>query len=322
MEVREPISSPSNSVADPGRHAGSEWMDISPNGEARQVYGRVAPVGDVWYERCPICEDSRIECIWRIPFSKLQTVSDTERVIVNGYAVRYLPTYGDASRLLQYYECQNCHSIFVNPQTSQTKMHYADPANVGAQSKIDKAMLDRNAAGWKGYVRNYETRIKPHLPSQTKVLLDAGCGGGQYLLLAKEDRELKIDRLIGLELSPLAVDHLRSLGLEAYQCDLDEPEALAFLGANSVEFIIFAEIFEHTFFPFRSMDQLVRSLRPGGRLYFTAQRNDQSLPVRPSENQCITERGLNLVIEKLGCRAVSCEGTAGKWAVVVEKRRA
>jgi SAM-dependent methyltransferase len=195
-------------------------MDMSPNSEALQMYGRVSRVGDVWYERCPICEDSRIECVWRIPFSKLKTVSDTENVILNGYAVQYLPMYGETNRVYQYYACQKCESIFLNPQTSRTKTHYSDPSNVGARRKIDKARLERTEAVWKGYIRHYQKRMKPHLPSRTKVVLDAGCGGGQYLILAREDRELHAERLIGLELSPAAVDHLQELGIEAYQCDL------------------------------------------------------------------------------------------------------
>jgi SAM-dependent methyltransferase len=227
--------------------------------------------------------------------------------------------YGETSEVFQYYVCGNCDSIFRNPQTSQTKRHYADPSNVAAQRKIDKARLSRDEAGWKGFVEVYEKCIKAHLPKDTKVLLDAGCGGGQYLLLAMEDRELQTDRLIGLELSPIAVDHLGSLGMEAYQCDLDEPESLSFLGSEFVDFVIFAEVFEHTFFPFKSIEQLVRTLRPGGRLYFTAQRNDQTLPVRPSENQCITELGLKKIIVKLECRMLWSEGRAGKWATVIEK---
>jgi SAM-dependent methyltransferase len=294
-------------------------MDMSPNSEALQMYGRVSRVGDVWYERCPICEDSRIECVWRIPFSKLKTVSDTENVILNGYAVQYLPMYGETNRVYQYYACQKCESIFLNPQTSRTKTHYSDPSNVGARRKIDKARLERTEAVWKGYIRHYQKRMKPHLPSRTKVVLDAGCGGGQYLILAREDRELHAERLIGLELSPAAVDHLQELGIEAYQCDLDESDSLGFLDSGSVDFVIFSEIFEHTFFPFRSMNQLVRTLRPGGRLYFTAQRNDRALPVRPSENQCITELGLTTIIKKLECRAVWSEGKVGKWTAVIEK---
>jgi SAM-dependent methyltransferase len=117
----------------------------------------------------------------------------------------------------------------------------------------------------------------------------------------------------------MAVNHLQSLGLEAHQVDLDESDSLKFLGSESVDFVIFAEIFEHTFFPFKSMEQLVRTLRPGGRLYFTAQRNDPKLPVRPSENQCMTQLGLTTIVQKLQCRMLWSEGKAGKWAVVIEK---
>ena len=277
---------------------------MSESAAAPSTHRSFAPVGDVWYDHCPICEDSRIGCVWRIPFSKLGVVSDTEKLTLNGYAIQYFPMYGDVGRIYQYYACNACESIFLNPQTSQTKTHYANPSNLGAQRKIDRSRQGRDEASWKGYIRNYERRIKPHLPAGTKVVLDAGCGGGQYLILTKEDSEVQAKRLIGLELSPIAVDNLRVLGLEAYQCDLDNSDSLLFLESGSVDFVIFAEIFEHTFFPFRSMSQLVRTLRPGGRLYFTAQRQDPKLPIRPSENQCITELGLSTIVEKLGCHVV------------------
>ena len=268
--------------------------------------------GDTFYQACPVCEGARFPSIWRLPFAKL-----SENIQINKMTVQYFPMFG--SRVVyEYCCCETCDSIFLNPYNAARKGEYASWNNDGARSKIQRA-IDRSDRRWKSYVRRYRKYMSPHFPGEPVVLVDAACGGGQYLMLACEDSEHDFDRIVGLELSPISVEHLEKLGLEAYQYDLDSPAPIEAIEPESVDFVIFSEAFEHVVYPLHSMRNLFAILKPGGRLFFSAQRVDSALPLRPGENQCITEQGMAILLERLNCRAVCIDSNPGKWLAVIEK---
>ncbi len=67
------------------------------------------------------------------------------------------------------------------------------------------------------------------------------------------------------------------------------------------------------------MSNLVALLKGGARLFFSAQRVDSELPVRPGENYCITTKGIEILVDRLGCRFVDRRESRGKWLAVIEK---
>jgi SAM-dependent methyltransferase len=270
--------------------------------------------GDTYYRACPICAGARFPSVWRLPFAKL-----SQNVQINKMTVQHFPTFG-ARVVYEYCCCETCDSIFLNPYSAARKGEYASWNNDGARSKIQRAG-DRTDRAWKSYVRRYRKYMSPHFPGAPVVLVDAACGGGEYLMLAREDPVHEFARLVGLELSPISVEHLEKLGIEAYQHDLDSPDSIEAIEPESVDFVIFSEAFEHVVFPLQCLQALCALLKSGGRLFFSAQRVDPVLPLRPYENQCITEQGMAVLLERLNCRAICIDSNPGKWLAVIEKVR-
>jgi SAM-dependent methyltransferase len=130
-------------------------------------------------------------------------------------------------------------------------------------------------------------------------VVDAACGAGQALALLNERHPTL--KLIGLELSRPSVDFIRSLGIEASVVDLDLEELDSIIAPDSVDFILFYEAFEHVRQPVTVLKKLVRLLRSGGRLHFSAQYYgpESSLQVRVGEPIYLDRHGLDWVVSQL-----------------------
>ena len=267
--------------------------------------------GNVCHRVCPICGEPDTHSIWKIPFHRTR-----EELRVNKMSVQFFPAFG-ANEYYEYFRCDACESIFLNPFDYLKKQEYASPHDARAIRKIQRT-ADRNDASWKGYVSRYEY-MRPYISEKADVLIDAACGGGQYLILAREDQNLHAKRIIGLDLSPSVVQSVSTAGFEGHQCDLDCSQSLQVIPSATADFIIFSEAFEHVVLPFESMSNLVALLKGGARLFFSAQRVDSELPVRPGENYCITTKGIEILVDRLGCRFVDRRESRGKWLAVIEK---
>jgi methionine biosynthesis protein MetW len=98
-----------------------------------------------------------------------------------------------------------------------------------------------------------------------KKLLDIGCGDGTYTLVLKD--LLKTEETVGIEISPEAVGLAKEKGIKACQLDIDE-EKFPFED-ESFDIIYCGEIIEHLFNPDRLLEEIRRTLKPGGRCIIT-----------------------------------------------------
>jgi methionine biosynthesis protein MetW len=89
--------------------------------------------------------------------------------------------------------------------------------------------------------------------------LEVDCGPG---VLAKMMQE-RGARVIGTDLSIVAVERARAKGIAAQQVDLDA-EPLPFDDA-CFDTVVSNSMIEHRFFPERSLDECARVLKPGGK---------------------------------------------------------
>jgi methionine biosynthesis protein MetW len=90
-------------------------------------------------------------------------------------------------------------------------------------------------------------------PSST--VLDLGCGDGTLLARLKEG---KLCKVVGVDISPLAIEKARSKGVEAYVHDLDEP--LPF-DDRSFDYVILCEVLEHLYDPIFALKEGLRVAR-------------------------------------------------------------
>ncbi len=263
--------------------------------------------GNRQIDACPICHGRNTVGLWRMPMTALK-----EPISLFGGYFNQVPTLQVPATIYCFDFCRDCESVFLNPAPESQKAQYR---------KSDHYLRTmQGEAQWKGYENNYD-RFSKWIPERATVLMDAACGIGQYLEVARKRAPDRWRRLIGLELSEKYVAHMRAQGLEAYAFDIDNDDLGQFVEPECVDFITFSEAFEHVERPLDALTKLLRTLRPGGRLYFTAQRygTDVQSAVRPGEPIYIGEKVMKDLPERLGCRVVDVTTSGMRYYVVLEK---
>jgi SAM-dependent methyltransferase len=273
--------------------------------------------GDSLLESCPVCRSADTVPLWRMPATTLARPIQ----LFGGY-FNEVPTLKVPGTLYCFDFCNACESIFLNPVLRGQKQGYR-----GTDYYIRK-MHDENE--WRGYEDVYDSFAK-WIPEDATVMLDAACGIGQYLHVARRRQARTWRKLIGLELAEKYVQHMREEGFEAHAFDLDADDLEAIVPSASVDFISFCEGFEHVEQPLEALRKLLTALRTGGRLYFTAQRYgmDVRAAVRPGEPIYIGDKVVSELPEWLGCRLLSRTTSATRYHVhlrrplpdVVDRRR-
>lgn len=256
---------------------------------------------------CPVCDGSDTGGLWRIPMSPL-----SDPISVDGGSMAHLPTRQVPVSVFCYDFCRQCQTIFLNPVPSLAKERYRrDKYYIGKMAKPEE---------WRGYEELYDL-FAPSIPEDAKVMLDAASGTGQYLRIAQQRSPERWQRLIGLDVSRAYAEEMRSHGIEGHEFDLDSDNLHEIAEPDSVDFVTFCEAFEHMESPLRVLRKLLSVLRPGGRLFFTAQRygKDATGPVRPSEHIYVGRMFIDQLPDWLGCRIVEVKSSNMRYYVVLEK---
>ncbi|WP_422002547.1 methyltransferase domain-containing protein [Reyranella sp.] len=264
--------------------------------------------GDRHIDACPVCHGSNVAGLWRMPMTSLK-----EAISVFGGYFNQIPTLQVPATVYCFDFCRDCESIFLNPAPRMQKDQYR-------RSDHYLRTLKDNEAQWQGYENAYN-RFAKWIPEDATTLMDAACGIGPYLHVARKRAPDRWRRLIGLELSEKYVEYMRSQGLEAHSFDIDNDDLNQFVAAESVDFITFCEAFEHVERPLDALEKLLVTLRAGGRLYFTAQRygTDVQAAVRPGEPIYIGEKVMKELPARLGCKVVDVTTSGMRYYVVLEK---
>ncbi len=263
--------------------------------------------GDRHLTECPVCRSVDIAPLWRMPMSDLK-----EPLQVFGGYFNQIPTLQVPATIFCFDFCEGCESIFLNPVQSRLKEGYRTTDHYVHKMK--------DTEDWRDYEELYRSFAR-WIPENATVMIDAACGIGQYLHLARERSKTGWKRLIGLELAEKYVEHMRTEGFEAYAFDIDADDLGKVVPAGSVDFISFCEAFEHVDHPLDALRKLLTVLRPGGRLFFTAQRYGRGVQaaVRPGEPIYIGEKVMNELPRRLGCRIVDMTTSGARYYVVLEK---
>jgi SAM-dependent methyltransferase len=172
--------------------------------------------------------------------------------VFDGYFTQ-IPTLKVPAPVFTFDFCRDCESIFLNPVAGNEKASYR-----GSDHYIRKM---RQAAEWKVYEQLYD-KVRPWIPNDATTMIDAACGIGQYLEVARKKGPQRWKRLIGLELAEKYVEHMRKLELEAHAFDIDSDDLQSIAPTGSIDFITFAEAFEHVERPLDALAKLLDVLRP------------------------------------------------------------
>jgi 2-polyprenyl-3-methyl-5-hydroxy-6-metoxy-1,4-benzoquinol methylase len=109
---------------------------------------------------------------------------------------------------------------------------------------------------------NVRHEIIDQIPPGAPTMLDVGCSTGATGVELKS-RNPAI-RVVGLDISPAAVEIARRVYDAAYVCDLDRADALDCLGKEQFDVIIAPDVLEHLKDPQRALSSLLQRLAPGG----------------------------------------------------------
>lgn len=268
--------------------------------------------GDVVATHCPICDSTDFETAWQIPMTRI----DPPATLFGGY-FNQVPTLKTPFELFCFSVCRDCESVFLNPTIPRERIINSYKQSTHYLPKM------QNEAEWAGYVERYEWMEK-YLPEGSTRILDAACGMGQMSFLAQRDKKRTWQRIVGLELSKPYVDNMRANGIEAHEFDIDRDDIHQHIAPDSIDFIVFFEAYEHVEKPMAALRKLMSVLRPGGRIFFSAQRygKDVMLAIRPGEPIYIGQILVDSLEQRLNCRLVESKTTGSRFFIVLEKRGA
>lgn len=271
---------------------------------------RFTLAGSVVLDRCPVCGGADIGLIWQLPQTRLNAVThlDSPGSAYDNFYLDYLPMLTVPQQIFAFDICADCHSVFRNPKDDDQAGYRNDTSKV-ADFKAN------GVAPFAGMAK----RCERHFPQDTKTVIDAACGSGQILAILHA--KFPALKLIGLELSRPSVEHIRSLGIAAEAVDLDTDDLDEAVPPGSADFIVFYEAFEHVRRPVTVLKKLVRMLRKGGRLHFSAQYYgpESSLQVRVGEPIYLDRHGLDWVLSQLDVDPIDVAADV-KFRVTVQRR--
>jgi SAM-dependent methyltransferase len=277
--------------------------------------------GTIRLTACPVCAGSDIGLVWQLPQTRFETHAylsfdgaDGTSAAANaaegiGSYISALPTLKTPQTIYRYDLCRNCGSVFRNP------------------TKDDQSVYRRDASKVENFRKNGPNRFRKRtdyiarfIAPGAKVIVDAACGAGQSLKLLKD--RFPRARLIGLEISEPSVAFIKDeLQIEAHVCDLDADDLDPIVAPDGVDFVIFSESFEHVRRPIEVLRNLVRTLRTGGRIYYSAQfyGGETDLQIRVNEPIFINTDLRARIPAMIGCRMVEGKLEGGKIQDVLEK---
>jgi SAM-dependent methyltransferase len=283
-----------------------QLMEERRNANVSTIHGMY---GEIRKTSCPVCGSSSIRNQWRIPMTSINPPA----TLFGGY-FNQVPTLKSPFTIYAFDACEDCESIFLNPDIPRERQI----ESYRRSSHYIKKMEDQNE--WRGYAERYEM-MRKFVPTGASAIIDAASGLGQIATLARQDRSHAWQRVVALELSSAYVENMRSQGIEAYELDIDNDALEARLDAAAFDFVVFFEAFEHVMWPTKALEKLLRTLRPGGRLFFSAQRYgpDVNAAVRPGEPIYIGQKYLELIETFLPCKVIDVAPTGTRYFIVIEK---
>ncbi|MCC6473462.1 MAG: class I SAM-dependent methyltransferase [Burkholderiales bacterium] len=199
--------------------------------------------------RCPVCESER----WSLAFSKED---------------EFLGMRFDIQR------CASCTALFVNPRIARRHLEalYGDSYFQGESWDSDTDYLSnyerpaRLAALAAMYVRYYR-QMRERIGLTAPRILDAGAGLGLFAQAVKE-RHPEAD-IVSLDPAAFAVEHMRSLGLEAVRAELED-----YRSERPFDGVFMREVLEHLYEPRVALRRIVSQMKPGGLLFYTTGNTD------------------------------------------------
>jgi SAM-dependent methyltransferase len=205
---------------------------------------------------------------------------------------------------LEIVECRECATLYTpySPWYSSTlfySCHYISEEELSPPAFVTTRLKEIVSA------------FSPY--RKTNRLLDIGCGAGLLLEAARKQGW----NAQGLDVSSNAVKHVRELGFEVFEGELQD----AGFPSQHFDVITAAELLEHLFEPRPLLQEVARLLRPGGLFWITTP-HAHGLSARvlglkwrciwpPEHLQLFSVRGVKKLLHDAGFRQMRVDTTGG-----------
>lgn len=225
-------------------------------------------------DACPICDSSHRTLLFQAREWLFGLEGEFPVVRCQGCTAGYLAERPEAEALAAYYPEEHYYSFhepapydLFRRRDSTARLWYGVKRSVlagqygyrhlGGSRRLG-LLLPRWGSVHRRATFNLEVLLHRFVPDG--VLLEVGCGAGTYLDLM---RALGWSRVVGVDLSATAIRNARDvLALEAYRCQLEE----ANLPPSTFDAVSLSHTLEHLPNPVRTLGEIHRLLKPGGRL--------------------------------------------------------
>ncbi len=159
-------------------------------------------------------------------------------------------------------KCRNCGLIFLNPRpTKESILELYEEEYTPANKTIAPSAKRAQLSDFKSWLKRFLPRLfgsyVPYIPMNGKVL-DVGCGNGGLLEIAASMG----CKVFGVEPNPKSARICSEKGLHVYCGTLEE----ARFPGMFFDTIIMSQVLEHVPSPTRTLREVHRIMKPGGRL--------------------------------------------------------
>jgi SAM-dependent methyltransferase len=161
-----------------------------------------------------------------------------------------------------FVRCKRCGTVYLQTRVTQKEVHrYYEGEYHCYKSYTERGLVFRMLSNM--LLRSKLTFIRKHIPRGNNTILDYGCGSGTWLELIQQAKGPW--RLIGTDIVPDQIAHVRSLGIEAHTCD--ENGISSHVVPASVGLIHMFHVIEHIPDPIHALRKLSLILAPGGYIF-------------------------------------------------------
>lgn len=166
----------------------------------------------------------------------------------------------------QIVRCRNCGTYRVMPARSRWALQAVHEQNAYFDHPYFKARrLTTDLRRAERFDRILRTAFSDGVPANAS-LLDVGCDTGAFMTFAQKKYGMKVT---GIDVSRLAVDRAKMLGLDA------RVENIATIHAAPIyDLVVLNDVLEHVNEPFAVLANIANILRPNGRVYIATPNGD------------------------------------------------
>ena len=167
-------------------------------------------------------------------------------------------------------KCDACGLVYLNPRPTAESIkglyeknytHQGKPFKLpGTEASRLKALLKKF---WHLYIRGYSDGLIKKMQGK---ILDIGCRSGFFLLSLKQ----KGQEAYGIEINPSDAKYCNEIGLDVFCGVLEDAK----FENDFFDAIVMSHVIEHLPSPKKTLKEVYRILKPGGKLYILCPNSD------------------------------------------------